>query len=746
MSVPLHRLTSACAGRLAILLLAIYWPSIAFCQDPPPDAGDVAEAPAAAPLPPVDPAVRAILQSDPTDPAQIVRVITVLADLGAADQAGPFVQRLVDANLDEAAQARLVEQLGSATFIKLSLSGQLPAAGRQFAAGALAAADRQARDPARIAALIERLKNPDPRARQAAMARLRTGRDSSVAALIEVLADPARAAEHGPVRQALAGQDVEAFLPLVAVIQASPPELRWQALDVLARLDRPEATIWLLSPALSPESSEAVRSAAAAGVVRLIGRLPRPAEATAALYNRALAYRHLERPLTVNAAGLAKVWHWNDAQRRLESRDVAPRMASLTYAADLAANALELQPGQIELRRLLLGARLESEAYMAGLGQPLPRGIHSAFELATRAGPDAVEDLLAHSIEAGHPVSAAAAATVLGEIGSADLLDRGGARPAALVQAVRHPDRRLRFSALEAILRLKPVRPYPGSSYVTDSLGFFAASSGRPRALVADARPGELQFPSGLLAELGYEVEATTSARQVLAIAASSPDFEVALIDMTLASPTSAQLVQQLRKDNRTARLPVGILASSDQWERARELVRDLPLADVFIRPQDTRAMEYQLAGLFEATGASAVPAAERQAQAARALEWLVELSAPSGLYNLRRVEASVATAVWAPPLAPRAAEVLAAIGTPLSQKTLVDVASQALQPLESRQAAARAFAESVARHGTLLTSGEILLQYDRYNQSETQDRQTQLVLASILDSVEARAAAEQTE
>ncbi|MEX2559645.1 MAG: hypothetical protein WD403_07005 [Pirellulales bacterium] len=406
MSVPLHRLTSACAGRLAILLLAIYWPSIAFCQDPPPDAGDAAEAPAAAPLPPVDPAVRAILQSDPTDPAQIVRVITVLADLGAADHAGPFVQRLVDANLDEAAQARLVEQLGSATFIKLSLSGRLPAAGRQFADSTLAAADRQARDPARIAALIERLKNPDPRARQAAIARLRTGRDSSVAALIEVLADPARAAEHEPVRLALAGQEVEAFLPLVAVIQASPPELRWQALDVLGRLDRPEATIWLLAPALSPESPEAVRSAAAAGVVRLIGRLPRPAEATAALSTRASAYRRLEQPLTVNAAGLARLWHWNHAQRRLESRDVSPRLASLAYAADLAANALELQPGQVELRRLLLSARLAADAALAGPGQPLPRGPNSGFELAVRAGPDAVEDLLAHSIEAGHPLSA----------------------------------------------------------------------------------------------------------------------------------------------------------------------------------------------------------------------------------------------------------------------------------------------------------------------------------------------------
>ena len=52
----------------------------------------------------------------------------------------------------------------------------------------------------------------------------------------------------------------------------------------------------------------------------------------------------------------------------------------------------------------------------------------------------------------------------------------------------------------------------------------------------------------------------------------------------------------------------------------------------------------------------------------------------------------------------------------------------------------------SVARFGTLLTTGEIRLQYHRYNESEQQDQETQTLLASILDTIEARAAADQAE
>ena len=60
-------------------------------------------------------------------------------------------------------------------------------------------------------------------------------------------------------------------------------------------------------------------------------------------------------------------------------------------------------------------------------------------------------------------------------------------------------------------------------------------------------------------------------------------------------------------------------------------------------------------------------------------------------------------------------------------------------QPIETRRASAGAFGESVLRYGILLSTKEILRQYDRYNQSETEDRATQKVLGAILDALEER-------
>jgi hypothetical protein len=157
--------------------------------------------------------------------------------------------------------------------------------------------------------------------------------------------------------------------------------------------------------------------------------------------------------------------------------------------------------------------------------------------------------------------------------------------------------------------------------------------------------------------------------------------------------------------------------------------------------------LRFQIDLLLEKLGRSAVSSEERRSQAAQAVAWLTEMSkAPRGLYNLRGIESSLANAVWDPELGPQAAEILATLGTASSQRVLVDLASFVAQPLELRQAAAKAFAASVADFGALLTSGEIHQQYDRYNRSETQDQATQKVLASILDVVEARAVADQAD
>jgi hypothetical protein len=178
-------------------------------------------------------------------------------------------------------------------------------------------------------------------------------------------------------------------------------------------------------------------------------------------------------------------------------------------------------------------------------------------------------------------------------------------------------------------------------------------------------------------------------------------------------------------------------------------LARRTPLTSVIYRPVDAAGLEFQLDRLLTSAGQRLVPAEERRQHARQALDWLVEIaSIEQEVYNarwtnnLRRIEPSLAVALQVPDFTSPAARVLAALGTASSQKSLVDLASQLGRPEEMRQAAAQAFAESVARFGTLLTTGEINLQYTRYNQSERQDAQTQAVLASILDAMEARAAA----
>ena len=62
--------------------------------------------------------------------------------------------------------------------------------------------------------------------------------------------------------------------------------------------------------------------------------------------------------------------------------------------------------------------------------------------------------------------------------------------------------------------------------------------------------------------------------------------------------------------------------------------------------------------------------------------------------------------------------------------------------PIDARDEAATAFAQSVQRHGILLTETEILRQYDRYNASKSLDAATQQVLGRLLDTLESRRAA----
>ena len=106
-------------------------------------------------------------------------------------------------------------------------------------------------------------------------------------------------------------------------------------------------------------------------------------------------------------------------------------------------------------------------------------------------------------------------------------------------------------------------------------------------------------------------------------------------------------------------------------------------------------------------------------------------------IYDLTRQQPSMLRAVLVPQLSEQASAVLGKLGTPAAQRKLVDVASQTLFSLAARRHAARAFGQNVHEHGILLTKAEILRQYDRYNASEKLSKETQIVLAQVLNSIE---------
>ena len=76
-------------------------------------------------------------------------------------------------------------------------------------------------------------------------------------------------------------------------------------------------------------------------------------------------------------------------------------------------------------------------------------------------------------------------------------------------------------------------------------------------------------------------------------------------------------------------------------------------------------------------------------------------------------------------------------LGTAESQQSLLDLASNPISAMETRQAAVQAFAASVKRFGKLLTPSQVAEQYDRYNASEFAGKETQQVLGQLLDILE---------
>jgi hypothetical protein len=683
-------------------------------------------------------AAQTVLDLNPQTPAEMLRAAITLFDLDATQEGKGFLAKLEQSRLDDAALAELVHKFGSGALLRLIGNPALKAKDKQFIASMLAAADKQSRDPARLERLVGQLQSPEPAARRAAIVDLRMAKTGAVAYLLHVLADGDRAKEHPQVKHAISQMGSMAVGPLLGALETSDPRLKSDAIDLLGAMRSQRAVMPLTGLAVTSESA-GVRDAAQRALQRILGARATPEAAGQALHRQVKKYFGHVRPFEPDHEGMVRLWGWNNQKSESTSQRVPADDAAILMAARLTPYLYALEPRRAEYRQLHFAAQLETAKMRRGYAQPLPSGDQARTAAARALSVPELERLLQFAAAEGYFGAAAAACEILGDAATGAVLTRPDGNFSPLVEALGQNDRRLRFAALETIMKLAPPRSYAGASRVTKTLGYFVATAGAPRVAIAHPRLAKLQNLVAMLDSLGYEPEMAFRGRRLIDVANDSADFEMVFVDSGIQNPPLREVIYQLRRDPRAGHLPIGIMTTAEDLERMKNLAASYPRVVAFPEPQEAEGFARAIEQLQAAQGRGALSSEERIDQAAKALQWIGELAAEeSTYYDVRRLGPRVRAVLHVPELTPKAATVLGRLGTPDAQRALAALAGRAVGPLEHRQAAAVAFRHSVLRHGVLLTNDEILRQYDLYNASATADKSTQQLRASILDTIEA--------
>ncbi len=710
-------------------------PGAAWAQDNQPARPNV---------PPVgsnDPVVQALLETNPTTPPQLVRAIETLLNLGYPEVALPLVERLQQANLDDAGRYALIKEFGSDVFTRISREPKLAPAGAELAKTVIEGASRYAQDPQRIGELIDRIAQSGENARRGLANELRSGGAASVNALLNALGDESRTDAHPALFEALVLQGPNALGPATAAIEAPQPGIQAAGARALGYVGNRNSVKYLVGLAVDPRAPAAVREAAQDALRRLLGEVPRRDSVIAYLYDEARRAYDGTPPEEPNLAGEVEIWVWDPQESAASVRMAPARVAAAITAQQIATHLYALDPERPEIQRLFISSVLERAALERGLENRLESGPGTVYEIIGSFDMPVLLDVLAHQLREGHTIGATALVRILGDIGDTSLLYHRSPVPSLIAEAAGHPDPRLRFAAVEALVKLAPEDwRFPGASMISHGIEHFANCSGALRGVIADTLPQKAQDLAGLLVELGYETSLATNGRDAVLQSVGSADVAFILIDTTLPNAPPEILIQSIRKDPRAAWLPIGLLAPVNQLDEVRRLSERFPRTAVFVRPHNAGAMKLQMDELLGTVTYEFVPPQERLAQAQAALSWLVELTRKPNhraLYDLRRLDGMLTSVLYVPELTQQAALALAHLGTHRAQLALVELASTVSMPLAARQAAAGAFRIAVERDGVLLRSHEVLRQYDRYNASEHLDVDTQQVLSSLLDSIE---------
>lgn len=680
----------------------------------------------------------------PETPSELLESVSILQQLGAYPEARVYLEQLAARTLDPRELALAQQQIGNATLLRLAADKQLWPQSQEFVRRVLAAARKVNSDPERLQRLIDQLSDADAEQRRVAMIALAAMGAHSVPALFDAIRDPVHLEIADRLQDALALVGRDGADALIAALGCPDPLLQAVSARALGRAGIRRSAAHLIRPALIGPGQAAEFASASLQQLGESGSLP--IGGSVALLRR-LAVRHLngEPPFPPAFDGTLEMWTWDAESGNVVLNMLTAHEASAVAAARLAKDAYELDPSS-ENARLLLVSRLQVDQLLGGQDKLLPSTPGSAYAIGNAVGLKVIRESLVYALNHHHHAAVIGATQLLAEACVAEEATHQSWAP--LTRALRSPNRRIRYAAARAIMRIDPRQSYAGASFMMDALIDLAETSGSTNAIVATPRADVADRISGMLGSLGFTVHRANSARACLIEAMRASDYDVVLLSDSVTHPTVDEVVQQLRKDPQSSMVPVILLSRQDRVSLTEHVASLDDLAIAMPEFADETTLIAKLEAAERTVATFSVPPSRRLEQSKDALRWLAHLAAYDQTYpwyDVMRARAVALRATSQPELLPVAIDLLGAIGDARAQKRLADLASQKSRAADDRQRAANALAEAVNRRGLMLRHSEVNAQYDRYNASESDDATTQEILGQVLDVIETQTRATST-
>ncbi|HUB25888.1 MAG TPA: hypothetical protein VL992_10705 [Tepidisphaeraceae bacterium] len=513
--------------------------------------------------------------------------------LGRYDLAGQFGQKIVDEASDPAALIPVLESIASLHDQTMGYMAQLLLFDNQPAikdvtdkillkvqAGHLI----RAQDPALIAQTIRDM-SINERAYENHLPELRDSGELAIPVMIQFLQNPDdnHKPYRGTVRRAMVDLGKVGLNPLLAATEMKDYGTLLTVIDTLGSLGYDIAAPYLTRLADDNSLPNEVRTAASSAIGRLQLRPGTPGDPPDLYYDLALRfyYRQTQIGQVINHPGaspatpiqMCNYWTY-DADKGLIYTEVPAEIFNDLMTMRTLETALTMRADMPQAVALWLDADNQREVDLpAGDTDPICGSEPSAHYFNVSSGARHLDDALARALKDRNSPVAFKLARSLGLIvGTSSMsLNLGG----PLTDALRYPDKRVRYEAACALAGGLPSKSFPNAELVVPLLVQAIGEGGQGNVLVLANSQDDANALVATLQKAGYVAAGAGSPGDAIAAAQSMPSVDAIvfargttddaigqMISMASRTPILEGSVQVVMKDSDTG--PIANLALSN--------------------------------------------------------------------------------------------------------------------------------------------------------------------------------------